>query len=388
MDRAMTSESPSRSSDVVDESMSTDIIDDIYPCDSISEKGSHESLSIRPGSGSHGDTSATTWSTTCLLNLPFLQKLPPVEGVPHLQGLPHYRLILDIDRKIEAATIQTPFGPLVAMPSDESNRTSEGTVTPQAHSNSCSVACEPIQPGDTDSGQRPQPNGADTGSISSMLGRSQSESLDGAGGLRESPEDVDQKYSRAPPPTPTEPTSEPERFRNNFLEIRPSATAGFGAFALKNMIQGQIILIEKSLFRANNNTLYDEIEKLTPSLLQAYDRMHAHVRRAYEGGPRNRAAIFRTNSFFVSPFERGVYLTASKFNHACKPINNVTYIHDQRQDCIIFSTERDIEAGEELFINYGPDPETLYTEYGFICRCGGCGSLTDVDIAGLEHPIR
>lgn len=45
-----------------------------------------------------------------------------------------------------------------------------------------------------------------------------------------------------------------------------------------------------------------------------------------------------------------------------------------------FVTTRDILAGEELTITYGGRPIELYVRYGFICKCGGCESLTDDDI--------
>lgn len=83
-----------------------------------------------------------------------------------------------------------------------------------------------------------------------------------------------------------------------------------------------------------------------------------------------------------------MFLIASRFNHACKPMNNVAYVYDPQHDVIVLSAQCDIKAGEELFIIYGQDPELFYTAYGFICRCGGCRSLTEVEIADLERPIR
>ncbi|KAH6657728.1 hypothetical protein BKA67DRAFT_556154 [Truncatella angustata] len=68
-------------------------------------------------------------------------------------------------------------------------------------------------------------------------------------------------------------------------------------------------------------------------------------------------------------------------------MNNIAYIYDRRQNSIVFSTAREIEKGEELFINYGKHPENLYQEYGFVCNCGGCRVLTDAEIAELENPV-
>lgn len=69
-------------------------------------------------------------------------------------------------------------------------------------------------------------------------------------------------------------------------------------------------------------------------------------------------------------------------------MNNISYVYDRAHNAIVFSVEHDIEAGEELFINYGKDPVWLYIEYGFCCKCGGCQPLTDTEIASLKQPIR
>lgn len=196
---------------------------------------------------------------------------------------------------------------------------------------------------------------------------------------------------------PIEPIAEPETFRNEFYEVKKSTTAGYGAFALQKLVRGQTILIEKSLFHADNATLRTELKKLSPDLRAAFDRMHGHGIGEYDTMLLRRIAIFKTNrydthtaihcfnwkrllwtaadrklSFMVNYYDRGVFLTASKFNHACRPKNNVAYTYDKRHDCMVFTIERDVEAGDELYITYGKDPETLLDHYGFVCRCGAC----------------
>lgn len=91
------------------------------------------------------------------------------------------------------------------------------------------------------------------------------------------------------------PLPQPETFSNGIFEVRSSATAGFGAFALRDITRGQTILIEKALFHATYNSLYDELERLETPLLQAFGRMHAHVPKALNGSTDHRVAIFKTN---------------------------------------------------------------------------------------------
>lgn len=228
-----------------------------------------------------------------------------------------------------------------------------------------------------------------------------------------------EEYPLCPPPTPVEPDEQPENFSNGFFEIKSSLLAGFGAFALKNLRWGQTILVEKALFHADRQTLFDELDRLTPSLKQAYYRMHAHAHWLWPHQGRT-FSIFATNRYVVhsllvdlnlcvwrfcracqltdaiysfntsqlGPCRNSVFLTAARFNHACKTRNNVAYVYDRHRDVIIFSTNRDVQSGEELTIDYGKGPVELYVEYGFMCRCGGCTPLTDAQLASLKNPIR
>ncbi|KAK6219401.1 hypothetical protein LQW54_002133 [Pestalotiopsis sp. IQ-011] len=185
---------------------------------------------------------------------------------------------------------------------------------------------------------------------------------------------------------PLEPIPQPESFQNEFYEVKRSDVAGFGAFALSKLVKGQTILIEKSLFHADNYSLRDEINKLAPDLRRAFERMPSHGVKSYAGRHEKRAAIFKTNSFVVNRWDCGVFVTASKFNNACGSKKNVAYVYDDRHDCMVFTVEKDIEAGEELFITYGKDPKTLYKQYGFVCRCGGCASLTEAQVEKIKNP--
>ncbi|ETS81942.1 hypothetical protein PFICI_06944 [Pestalotiopsis fici W106-1] len=184
---------------------------------------------------------------------------------------------------------------------------------------------------------------------------------------------------------PIGPMARPESFRNEFYEVKQSATAGYGAFALQKLVEGQTILIEKSLFHAHDKTLRSEIRKLSPELRRAFDRMHGNGIHEHSTILERRDAKFKTNTFMMNQQDQGVFLTASKFNHACVPNNNVAYTYDKQHDCMVFTVERDIEAGDELFITYGKDPEDLFKQYGFICRCRSCQSLTHKQIEKIRN---
>jgi hypothetical protein len=100
--------------------------------------------------------------------------------------------------------------------------------------------------------------------------------------------------SQVEDPHPSSSLVDPRTYRNEFFEIKKSLLAGYGAFALQDLKWGQTILIERALFHANNITLFDKIDKLTPSNKQAFERMHAH---SIKPGHSRVAAIFRTNRY-------------------------------------------------------------------------------------------
>ena len=75
--------------------------------------------------------------------------------------------------------------------------------------------------------------------------------------------------------------------------------------------------------------------------------------------------------------EIAVAFYSSKFNHSCDP--SVDYELISEDDVIVFETNRDIKAGEELFITYIDNYEKRRTRktylndsYGFNCMCNKC----------------
>ncbi|KAI1077404.1 hypothetical protein F5B20DRAFT_274398 [Whalleya microplaca] len=175
---------------------------------------------------------------------------------------------------------------------------------------------------------------------------------------------------------PSHPTK-PEEYSNEFFEIKESRFGGRGAFAKKDLKEGEIILAERALFKSSKTALYDDLEKLKPEHRAAYNRLHAFRRMPNADLS---WSIFITNSFDIKP-QSCVYLVAARFNHACRPANSVTYWISDTGSLIVFYMSKDVEAGTELCISYGLlSPLELYTYWGFRCACGGCTPLTDAEI--------
>jgi hypothetical protein len=74
--------------------------------------------------------------------------------------------------------------------------------------------------------------------------------------------------------------------------IRESALSGNGAFALRDLVKGEEVLVERALFHAHKSTLYNEFDKLSLSDQKAFRQLHA-----YFPSPNTDQlyAIFRTN---------------------------------------------------------------------------------------------
>jgi hypothetical protein len=73
--------------------------------------------------------------------------------------------------------------------------------------------------------------------------------------------------------------------------------------------------------------------------------------------------------------QTGVFLTCSRFNHACHPYTNCTYKWDKERECMVVSTLRRVKQGDELTISYmgwSVDRNLLKENYGFECDCPGC----------------
>ncbi|RYP10651.1 hypothetical protein DL764_000535 [Monosporascus ibericus] len=184
---------------------------------------------------------------------------------------------------------------------------------------------------------------------------------------------------------PQLPSSNPEVFSNRYFAIKRSDISGLGAFAQRDLKRGWTIHVERAVIEATEDTLYDELDKLTPDLKQAFSRLHAYFETPNLDP---NMAILRTNGFTNRAAHGGLsmFLVASRFNNACQPRNNVEYYIDKARHSIIFKTRTNIPAGTELTISYGAQPRTLLSKWGFRCSCGACQPLTDEECHAILNP--
>lgn len=174
--------------------------------------------------------------------------------------------------------------------------------------------------------------------------------------------------SLAPSPDkPVPPTLEV----NGMFTIRPSALGGLGCFALRDLSRGEHLLVERPLVRTNMLHLTHELERLSPDERKQVDALTGHH-------PDPRASrdeqIWTANTFVAGELD-GLFVVASRFNHACStsPAQNVSYRYDRHQDVLTLTAVGRIAAGTELLISYGKSRRMLYERFGFWCKCSGCG---------------
>ncbi|CCC09226.1 hypothetical protein SMACR_04985 [Sordaria macrospora] len=182
-------------------------------------------------------------------------------------------------------------------------------------------------------------------------------------------------------------------FSNNF-QVRLSKYGGFGTLATRDLMIGEVILIEKPLLRTSRDDFYNNFLKLSDEDQTTFLKLYtppgeysslngsdySHIR-----------AIVAANSFAINPYGNNiicVYNVASRLNHACQPVANVRFdfgyqfdMNAENADVIKMIISRKVKAGSELFISYGGSPMSLYERYGFRCCCGGCEGVSDVDLA-------
>lgn len=81
--------------------------------------------------------------------------------------------------------------------------------------------------------------------------------------------------------------------------------------------------------------------------------------------------FFYIQSFYLNGSE-GIFAIASNFNHACYTQRNVQYRWDGKRKVMTFTAIRDIPKGEEILISYANNRQHIYSNFGFVCHCGGC----------------
>ncbi|KAF4589363.1 SET domain protein [Ophiocordyceps camponoti-floridani] len=132
---------------------------------------------------------------------------------------------------------------------------------------------------------------------------------------------------------PVQKRSAEPRYENQFFRISRSETAGWGAFAVQKLRQGDLILREKSLFVADQATLFREFERL--DLPSKNIALSLHANELAKLGIPHIQAIWATNCFTVGGQRAGLFPIAARFNHACYPAHNVRFHFDHESDCLV-----------------------------------------------------
>ncbi|RFU77821.1 set domain-containing [Trichoderma arundinaceum] len=170
-------------------------------------------------------------------------------------------------------------------------------------------------------------------------------------------------------------------YHNEYFEVAKSSVAGWGAFAVRDLAKGDVILREIPLFVAETDNVFHEFYKLDKDAMDVALSLHSHG--LIKGGTPKIIGIWQTNCFAVTHHMAGLFPIAARFNHACYPANNVDYQYDHDNNALTMMAREDIAAGKELTISYGMNlsPLLLYLCYGFRCSCGGCKGLNDEEVA-------
>lgn len=192
---------------------------------------------------------------------------------------------------------------------------------------------------------------------------------------------IEDYHSAAYGTIPLEHLAKPEKYSNQYFEVRKSKLGGNGVFSKTDLKKGQLIHVERPQIVGYSDSVNRSLEHLAPEVREAFMRMHAHKRFP---GQELRQAIFLTNAFAIQEMSC-IYMIASRFNHTCQGTQSVEY-RVVKNRVMEFRMTKDVPAGMELTISYGPlSPQQLYTMWGFRCACGGCRPLTDEEVARLDN---
>jgi len=94
---------------------------------------------------------------------------------------------------------------------------------------------------------------------------------------------------------PSQPTA---LFTTEYFEARPSPKGGIGAFAIKDIPQGTIILAEKPLIRVPFSEVFVAYENLSPQKRKLYRSLYG-----WDGIDNyNILAIYKTNRYIQNKF--------------------------------------------------------------------------------------
>ncbi|KAF5018351.1 hypothetical protein F66182_9671 [Fusarium sp. NRRL 66182] len=156
-------------------------------------------------------------------------------------------------------------------------------------------------------------------------------------------------------------------FENHYFTVARSAIAGWGAFAARDLKCGDLILVEKPLFTADSNTIFQEFDKLSAPLRETALGLHAND--SCKPGLPKLKAVWMTNCFSTGGDKAGLFPIASRFNHACHPKANIDYSYNHVDKALEMVVRvNSVKAGQELTISYGTrrTPADLFYRHGCI----------------------
>ncbi|KAM6538617.1 hypothetical protein FALCPG4_000480 [Fusarium falciforme] len=178
-------------------------------------------------------------------------------------------------------------------------------------------------------------------------------------------------------PSPDGPSPGIVIFHNDYFAVAQSRIAGWGAFAARDLKYGDRILVERPLLVADTNSLFKEFERLSP--WQREVALGLHANSSVKPGTPRLQAVWMANCFSIGIGDKaGLFPIASRFNHSCRPKDNIEYTFNPDNETLEMVVKADtIPAGEELTISYGTrrTPIDLYYRFGFKCCCGACPGL-------------
>lgn len=142
----------------------------------------------------------------------------------------------------------------------------------------------------------------------------------------------------------------------DYFVVKTTKKYGRGLYANKNIKKGEIINISPVLVIEKS-----EANKIVDTILNIY---------VFEWSKDASALSFGYGSLF---------------NHSKKP--NVTYMNNFSTKEIFFITSRNIKKGEQLFINYGYEPEYGIQVYNRNKQNNLCSNKYDGSLGRIAKPI-
>ncbi|GAA5952313.1 hypothetical protein JCM3765_001938 [Sporobolomyces pararoseus] len=166
-------------------------------------------------------------------------------------------------------------------------------------------------------------------------------------------------------------------------KIVSTSEKGLGIVATRDIKAGEIIFAEKPLLKINCEMKDGEMDD-SFIVDERLKTLSAQDRKDFESlsiapplrSKKKSIGIWRTNAYEFGD-GAGVFLTASRFNHSCRP--TVDRIWNEEDGKAYFIAFRDVRGGEELCTDYTgmyrrrhEREQHLFFSYGFKCKCQVC----------------